>query len=336
MENFFYIFLFIIWSIFWSFWSVLIYRLKTEEKWILFWRSHCKDCNTTLKFFDLFPIFSWLFNLWKCRYCKNKIWAIYPALEISTWIIFSLVWIFLVDVNQLFLWNYIEILKIIFWLIISFVTILYIFYDLLFTEIHEWIMWVWIFLAFLWLVANNFFKLNYLISSQNLINIEFISSIILWIIILILFYIIMLKWMDEIYDLWILAIIWLLLFAYKKFFPETDFSSNSIISWIIWAYWIFIFFFLQIFLTKWAALWGWDLRIWIMIWLLLWINFSFIWIFSAYILWSLIWVFILIKNRKNKWKNIVPFWPFLWSGFIITLFFWNEILNFVINNFSLL
>jgi len=157
MDIFFYICLFTYWLLFGSFSSVIIHRLKSNENWICSWRSHCPKCNTTLKFYDLIPIFSWLSTLWKCRYCKEKIPYIYPILELSTWILFSLVWIFLIDTNLIFSWNINEIIRLIFWLSISFITILYIFYDILFLEIHEWIMLSWVIISILWLISNDLF-----------------------------------------------------------------------------------------------------------------------------------------------------------------------------------
>lgn len=334
MKTIFYIYLFIFWAILWSFWSVLIYRLKSNEKWILFGRSHCSKCNHNLWFFELIPIFSWLKNLWKCKYCKQKVSYIYPLLEISTGICFMFVWIFLINFEQIISLNIIEIIKLIFWLFIIFITILYIFYDILFTEIHEWIMLAWILVAFLWLIWNNFIEINHLIKSFNKItNIEFFWSLWISVTILLALYTIMIKWLKEIYDVIVLIVIWLILYTYKVFFPETNFTDNFILSWIIWAFWIFIFFFLQILLSWWRALWWWDLRIWIMIWLLLWISFSYIWIIITYLVWSIIWIFVLIKNRKNKWPSVVPFWPFLWIWFLITLFFNEEIISFIRNYF---
>lgn len=332
MENIFYIFLFIFWTIFWSFWSVLIYRLKSWEKWILKGRSQCAKCNHLLWFFELIPIFSWLKNFWKCHYCKEKISKIYPILEISTWIIFSLVWIFLINFENILNFDFFEIWKLFFLLSICFITILYIFYDILFTEIHDGIMGVWIFLAFLWLIWNNFWEINPLLNNfSNISKKEIFSSLVLWSIILWGFYIIMLKWLKEIYDILILVLIWILLYFYKIIFPETNFSENFILSGIIWAFWIFIFFFLQIFLSWWIALWWWDLRIWIMIWLLLWMNLSLLWIILTYLVWSIVWIFVIIKNFKSKKTNEIAFWPFLWIWFFLVLFASENTLNFIRN-----
>lgn len=337
MDKIFYLYLFLFWTLFWSFWSVLVYRLKSQEKWILAWRSHCSKCWHNLWIFELIPIFSWLKNMWKCRYCKQKVSKIYPILEISTWLVFMFVWIFLINFEKILFLDVWEIWKLIFWLIISFITILYIFYDILFTEIHEWIMLVWIVTAFLWIILNNFWEINNLIiNTKNLSTNEFFISLLLWLSILWAFYIIMLKWLKEIYDFLILFIIFFSLYLYKIYFPETNLSENTILSWIIWALAIFIFFFLQIVLSWWRALWWWDLRIWIMIWLILWMKFSIIWIFLWYFVWSIVWIFILIKNKRIKKWTEIPFWPFLWIWFFITIFFYQSLLEFTRNHFPFL
>jgi len=334
MQIFFYTCLFTYWLLFGSFSSVLIHRFKSEEKWIWSGRSHCPKCSTKLKYFDLIPIFSYLSTMWKCRYCKTKISPIYPILELSTAILFTLIWYFLIDINLLFIWNFGEILKLIFWLSIWFITILYIFYDILFLEIHEWIMLSWISLAFLWLVSNAIYI--YLVPTikitSDLYLIENLISIPLWLSIIWLLYLIMLKELKLIYDFLIISIIILILVTIKYVFL-INLSDLPIISWIIWAFSIFIFFFLQIVLSGWKALWGWDLRIWVMIWLLFWISYSFVWMMITYFIGSIISIWIIIYQKiryKNKEiLNVVPFGPFLWVWFLITILFQNQISNII-------
>ena len=137
MDIFFYSFLFIFWTLFWSFASIVIYRIKSWEGWILNWRSHCASCNKVLKALDLIPILSYLLNKWACSSCKKKVSHIYPLLEISTWILFWLIWYFLIDYSLIFSGNITEIIKLVFFLIIWFITIVYTFYDILFLEISE-------------------------------------------------------------------------------------------------------------------------------------------------------------------------------------------------------
>lgn len=63
-----------------SFLNVCIYRIPKKEN-IATERSHCMSCGTQLKWYDLVPLFSWLFLRGKCRYCKTKLSIQYPLVE---------------------------------------------------------------------------------------------------------------------------------------------------------------------------------------------------------------------------------------------------------------
>ncbi len=80
-------FLFILGSIFGSFFLVLGTRLPKNES-LIYPGSHCEYCNQELKWYDLIPIFSYLFNLGKCRYCKENLSIIYPVVELATGLAF--------------------------------------------------------------------------------------------------------------------------------------------------------------------------------------------------------------------------------------------------------
>lgn len=62
--------------------SVLVARLDKKEG-IIAGHSECPGCLTGLKWYDLVPLFSFIAVRGKCRYCKNPISKIYPAMEIS-------------------------------------------------------------------------------------------------------------------------------------------------------------------------------------------------------------------------------------------------------------
>lgn len=64
-----------------SFVNVLIYRLPKHEN-IVTKHSHCMNCEHQLKWYDLVPLFSWLFLKGRCRYCKSKISIQYPIIEL--------------------------------------------------------------------------------------------------------------------------------------------------------------------------------------------------------------------------------------------------------------
>lgn len=90
MEQFiFYLFIFLIGTIFGSFFTLAIYRIPLKQN-ITHKRSYCPNCNHKLSFWDMIPIFSYLFLGGKCRYCKQKIRIRYLVLEIATGILFLL------------------------------------------------------------------------------------------------------------------------------------------------------------------------------------------------------------------------------------------------------
>lgn len=75
-----------------SFLSMLTWRLPRMMEWdglaqlrhITFSRSHCPNCNSTLSWKELIPIFSWLNANGQCKNCKTSISIRYPLIELST------------------------------------------------------------------------------------------------------------------------------------------------------------------------------------------------------------------------------------------------------------
>lgn len=91
------IWLFVLGTIFWSFWSVLLQRIQHKLnwktiKWFLVGRSECPQCHHILAWYDLIPLYSWLSTRGKCRYCGVHISTMYPVLEIVSGIVFVLRW----------------------------------------------------------------------------------------------------------------------------------------------------------------------------------------------------------------------------------------------------
>jgi len=72
-----------------SFLNVVIFRLDKKDG-LLMGRSKCPKCQKQLKWYDLFPILSYLFLKGQCRYCKNSISPVYPLTELLTASCFSL------------------------------------------------------------------------------------------------------------------------------------------------------------------------------------------------------------------------------------------------------
>lgn len=70
-----------------SFLNVCIDRIPNEES-IAYPPSHCGNCKTMLKPWDMIPLFSWLLLGGKCRYCKSKVSVQYFFMEVFTGILF--------------------------------------------------------------------------------------------------------------------------------------------------------------------------------------------------------------------------------------------------------
>ena len=89
MDIFLYIIIFIIGTLFGSFFTLAVYRLPLKQD-ITHERSYCPNCGHKLSFFDMIPILSYIFLRGKCRYCKQKIRPRYLILEVLSGIVFVL------------------------------------------------------------------------------------------------------------------------------------------------------------------------------------------------------------------------------------------------------
>lgn len=70
-----------------SFLNVIIWRLPRQQT--LSGRSQCPHCHHSLKWYDLIPLFSFLFSAARCRYCKKPVSYRYPLIETITGFLFA-------------------------------------------------------------------------------------------------------------------------------------------------------------------------------------------------------------------------------------------------------
>lgn len=89
MNYLFCIFFLLLGMILGSFYNVVGWRLPKGES-IIYPPSHCPNCNHQLKILDLIPVFSFILQRGKCRYCKNKIAWYYPVFEFLCGVVFML------------------------------------------------------------------------------------------------------------------------------------------------------------------------------------------------------------------------------------------------------
>ena len=87
MDFIFYILIFIIGTVFGSFYTLAVYRIPKRQD-ITHTHSYCPKCEHKLGFWDLIPVWSYIFLGGKCRYCKEKIRPRYFILETMSGIIF--------------------------------------------------------------------------------------------------------------------------------------------------------------------------------------------------------------------------------------------------------
>ena len=74
-----------------SFLNVVIYRLNTQRSFG--GRSACMSCQHQLSWFELFPVFSFLFLRGRCRNCKTRISLQYPIVEFLSGVIFAVLFV---------------------------------------------------------------------------------------------------------------------------------------------------------------------------------------------------------------------------------------------------
>lgn len=82
-----FIFMFCFGTILGSFFSLCVERVPKGER-VLSSNSHCTNCHSQLKHYDLIPLLSFIKLKGKCRYCNEKIDIQHIIIEILTGVIF--------------------------------------------------------------------------------------------------------------------------------------------------------------------------------------------------------------------------------------------------------
>jgi leader peptidase (prepilin peptidase)/N-methyltransferase len=82
---------FVLGTIIGSFLNVVIFRFNTHRSFG--GRSGCMTCQKQLSWYELFPVFSFIFLKGRCKGCRTRISMQYPIVELITGIIFSLLFL---------------------------------------------------------------------------------------------------------------------------------------------------------------------------------------------------------------------------------------------------
>ena len=283
--------------VFGSFGSVIFYRLgdwptKETWKWFLVWRSECPKCHHQLKARNLIPIFSRLFQWWKCEYCKTPISRFYPFLEITTVLIFLAIFFILskhgIPGHNIGLFEgyiYMIFISISAWLL----WIIFL-YDIKTYELH---ITATLFLATITLFFTLFFWTNRL-------------EILLWIWIFTLMFIL-------IYYLWIFV-------ATRKFKEKSEwFWLWDVIFAPILGAWLV--FFIQ---PNWIFDWSYLIGFFIILSCIIGLFYSLL----DFIIRKII---ITKKRKKSKrpsflWNTWIPFLPSMITATVLEIIFWNQLI----------
>ncbi len=166
----YYFFVFLFGLIIGSFLNCLIYRLELSnsahyKKWAgLSWlngRSYCPHCKHKLTWQDLIPIFSYFVLRSKCRYCQKKISIQYPLVEISTALVFLLIFNYQFPIiNELSILNSQTFINLFFLFYVSSVLIIIFVYDLKYYLIPDKILLPAIIIVFIYRLFENLINWN--------------------------------------------------------------------------------------------------------------------------------------------------------------------------------
>lgn len=150
-----------------SFLNVVIYRLNTNKT--LGGRSACMSCNKKLSWYDLVPLFSFLFLKGKCRYCKSKISYQYPLVEFISGFVFFCVFYKLINIY--FIFNLGFIVSFLYYVFLFSVFLVIVVYDLKHKIIPDVLSFIFGLVAF---VGMFLFSQNYILNifSPHLPNIS--------------------------------------------------------------------------------------------------------------------------------------------------------------------
>ena len=306
--------LFILGTVFWSFSTVLIERWKNGKSGIILGRSECPHCHHILSARELFPLLSYIFQWWKCHNCKSTISSFYPIAEGIMWVIFCSM-----GYANMSLWYHPISVQILLLLVLGFVTWVYMLYDARYMEIPDqimipWVLW-YIILIILWIFSipiqwiffdqgtyQNFsaFAMDHIRASIFIYSFFYLQILIPgWI------YLLRHKRSKDFIELLVSYFLfpWDLLFWWiwrKKTMTE---EVPSIPTWVWWG----------------------DLRVALLIGLTLWSIHTISTLFFAYIIWSIVGIILMAYSQERK--SQIAFWPFLWMGWILSIFFYSEILN---------
>lgn len=264
-------------------------------------RSYCDQCKKTLSWYDLFPIFSFIFARGRCRHCHKKLSLEYPLIEVLVGLLIAFTFWQTIPINFLTLSTSSQTLLSLEVLFKSFVVSVLL--TVLITDIKGGIIPDRITYPAAAVVLA-YFVIKLILSGYFL----YIS-------------------------LWMSPLGKYLLPPYSDYFYRHVLTYASPFGLgILSALGIGLFFMALIIVTRGRGMGGGDLKLGIFLGLILGFPNSLIALALAFLAGSLVGI-ALIVLRKKHFGQTIPFGPFLSLGGIIALYYGNQILNWYMNSF---
>ncbi|MBI3486383.1 prepilin peptidase [Candidatus Daviesbacteria bacterium] len=288
---------FIFGAILGSFTKALADRSLTKVSF--FGRSYCNHCQKQLVWYDLFPIISYLLIKGKCRYCKKAIPLEYLLVEVLMGVLIA--WLFLQIIPTTFLTlspisQSLKIIEVIFKSFVLLVLVSVFLTDIKKGLIPDRITYPAVMITFIYLVALTIYK-----------------SVILY------FYL-----KNNTFGKFLLPP------HSDYFFRHVLYSADPLISGVLSALGLGLFFGLIIILTKGRGMGGGDLKLAIFMGLTLGFPSSLVAIILAFLSGSIVGLVLLVIKIK-RFGQTIPFGPFLALGSIMALFWGQQIYDWYLN-----
>ncbi len=309
---------FILWLLFGSLSTVLTERWRNHKWGILLWRSECIYCHHMLSAKELIPLFSYIFQRGRCLHCSKKISISYPLSELFMAILFTVI------SYKILAWWY-DLFSIQHFVLLScaFITWVYTIYDIRYMEIPDKIMipgiWGIIILSTLVWIFPDFSSLFFDFPSYDGDT----------------------KWMllDHLYGAGILYTFLYLQILIPGSWHLISHQQFKELKELLLGYFLFPIMLLfgkfntphdkweDITIPTWVG--GGDLRIALFIGLSLGTIHGIASFFFAYIIGSIIGIYILLRKGRTQKSHEIPFWPFLAIGWVLAIFFYEDILDII-------
>ncbi len=158
MDLLIWFFIFVLGTIIGSFLNVVILRYNTGES-IMSGKSTCFSCAKSLSWYELFPVLSFIALRGKCGNCKSKISWQYPLVEFFTGLLFLAVYL---KLNGFYFFNqigfsftfYPSAISYFYYFAVFSLLIVITVYDLKHKIIPDLLVFSFVLLSLIWLVAN--------------------------------------------------------------------------------------------------------------------------------------------------------------------------------------